>query len=318
MNRLPKCFASLSIVIVVWLAAWMAPLRGAETAFRFQEIGSTGLELSEHGKPVFVYNFGMMLAPGAAENMRRSSYIHPVYAPDGTLLSDDFNPNHVHHRGIFWAWPDITVDSKKGDIWTLKPGFQQRFVGWKARDAAGLVARLAVENGWFDGDRKFVNENVEILTHPAEGNRRVLDFTLSFEATDRPVRIVGTSEGKKGFGGFAFRFATPDGGGDKTVIRTEQGISEKDGVFARHPWAEISGIYQGKAAGARVEDTAANPGYPNNGWLMRHQLCCLNVSYPGLEPLTLLPGKPLVLKYRVILFAGAGPDAGAGLDAKGK
>jgi len=33
----------------------------------------------------------------------------------------------------------------------------------------------------------------------------------------------------------------------------------------------------------------------------------LNVSYPGVEPITLEPGKPLVLKYRVTLFAGAAP-----------
>jgi hypothetical protein len=30
----------------------------------------------------------------------------------------------------------------------------------------------------------------------------------------------------------------------------------------------------------------------------------LNVSYPGVEPITLEPGKPLVLKYRVILLSG--------------
>jgi hypothetical protein len=48
----------------------------------------------------------------------------------------------------------------------------------------------------------------------------------------------------------------------------------------------------------------ANPGYPHNGWLMRHGFGFLNVSYPGLEPITLEPGKPLLLRYRVILFAG--------------
>ncbi len=48
----------------------------------------------------------------------------------------------------------------------------------------------------------------------------------------------------------------------------------------------------------------ANPGYPNNGWLLRHGFGFLNVSYPGLTPCTLEPGKPLVLKYRVTLGGG--------------
>ncbi len=74
--------------------------------------------------------------------------------------------------------------------------------------------------------------------------------------------------------------------------------------MARHPWAEISGAFKGHLAGARVEDDPSNPGYPNNGWLMRHGFGFLNPCYPGNTPLTLEPGTPLVLKYRVILFSG--------------
>lgn len=282
---------------------------GPQTPFAFREISPTALELQDGGKPVFVYNFGMVLAQGFPEAMRRSCYLHPVYAPDGTVLTDDFNPDHAHHRGISWMWPEVTVDGKKGDIWTVQK-FKQQFVQWKTRETKAALARLAVENGWFDGDRKFVKEDVEIVVQPAAGNRRVLDFTLSFEAVDRPVLVAGTPEGKKGFGGFCFRFAPRDGGAAKTVIRTEKGIEKKDGVMARHPWAEIAGTFKGKEAGARVEDTPANPGFPKNGWLLRHGFGFLNVSYPGLEPITLEPGKPLVLKYRVVLFAG-GNEAGA-------
>jgi hypothetical protein len=189
----------------------VAPLIGAEPQFAFRQNSPTGLELSEGGKPVFVYNFGMVLAKGFPEAMKRSSYLHPVYAPDGTVLTDDFNPDHPHHRGISWMWPEVSVGGQKGDIWTVQR-FHQRFVAWKARETKGPVSRLAVENGWFDGDHKFVKEDVEILTHAAADGRRVLEFTLGFEATEKPVEIVGTSEGKKGFGGICFRFAPRDGG----------------------------------------------------------------------------------------------------------
>jgi hypothetical protein len=304
MNTLKPLFSRLGLLAVVGLVGPVSSSVGAESAFAFKEVNhSTGLELSENGKPVFVYNFGMVLASNAPEHMRRSSYLHPVYAPDGTVLTDDFNPDHYHHRGIFWAWPAITVDGKTDDIWTVK-GFRQGFVRWKARDASGSLARLAVENGWYDGDRKFLKEDVEILTHPASKERRVLDFTLRFEAMDRPVVVVGTPDQKKGYGGFSFRTAPRDGSGAKTVIRTDKGISAQDGVLSRHPWAEIAGGFNGTEGGVRIEDDPTNPGYPNNGWLMRHGFALLNVSYPGLDPITLEPGKPLVLKYRVILFLG--------------
>jgi hypothetical protein len=145
---------------------------------------------------------------------------------------------------------------------------------------------------------------VEILTHAASGDQRALDFTLKFTALDHAVQIAGTPEGKKGFGGFCFRFAPRDGGAAKTLICTDQGIAKKDGVLSPHPWAQVSGMFQGKPAGGRIEDDPSNPGYPNNGWLLRHGFGFLNVSYPGLKPLTLEPGKPLVLKYRVVLLCG--------------
>jgi hypothetical protein len=292
------------VALVGATACSMLSLAVAEPAFEFREVNNgTGLELQENGKPVYVYNYGLILAPGSAERMRRSSYLHPVYAPDGTVLTDDFNRDHPHHRGIFWAWEVVTVNGKTDDVWTVK-GFRQKFVRWKARETNGPLARLAVENGWYDGDRKFVKEEVEIVAHPAKKTQWILDFTLSFEALDQPVVIVGTPDSQKGYGGFAFRTAPRDGGAAQTIIRTDTGISEKDGVLSRHPWAEIAGSFNGTEAGVRIEDNPSNPGYPTNGWLMRHSFALLNVSYPGLEPVTLQPGKPLVLKYRVILFLG--------------
>ena len=304
--------------IVVLLTFFVVPSVYAQSSFSFRETSNMSLDLSESGKPVFVYNFGMVLAPNAPESMRRSCYLHPVYSPDGTVLTDDFNPDHPHHRGISWMWADVGVGGTKGDMWTLKT-FQERFVRWKAREVDRPTALLAVENGWFDGDRKFVNEEVEVLTHPVKDGQRELEFTLKFEAVDQPVEIVGTSEGKKGFGGFCFRFAPRDSGAEKTIIRTDKGIARTDRVLDSHPWAEIAGVFHGKPAGARVVDDPSNPGYPNNGWLMRHGFGFLNVSYPGLKPVTLEPGKPLTLKYRVILFSGdsAKPEAKKSVMASG-
>lgn len=311
-SSMKKQAVALCVAVVgCVLAGSMCALAAAEPAFAFREVNNgTGLELLENGKPVYVYNFGMILAPGAPERLRRSSYLHPVYGPDGTVLTDDFNRDHPHHRGIFWAWEVVTVNDKTDDMWTVK-GFKHRFVRWHARETNGPLARLAVENGWYDGQRKFVKEEVEILAHPASAKERILDFTLSFDALDQPVVIVGTPDSRKGYGGFAFRTAPRDGGAAQTLIRTDKGVSEQDGVLSRHPWAEIAGRFNGREAGVRVEDNPANPGYPTNGWLMRHSFALLNVSYPGLEPVTLQPGKPLVLKYRVILFAGKTARSGS-------
>ena len=111
--------------------------------------------------------------------------------------------------------------------------------------------------------------------------------------------------GQKGYGGFAFRTAPRDGGPKKTTITTDQGVMDKDGILSKHPWAQASGLFSDKLETIRIDDNAVNPGFPNNGWLLRHGFAMLNVSYPGLTPLTLEHGKPLVLKYTVTITSGA-------------
>jgi hypothetical protein len=279
------------------------PAFAGDSPFAFRDINGVSLELTEKGKPVFAYNYGMILAPGFPEAMRRSTYLHPVYAPDGTVLTDDFNPDHPHHRGISWMWQVVRVGGHSYDLWTVQ-GIRERFVGWTAREIAPGYALLGVRNGWYVGDRKVVDEHVEIRVSPAAAGVRYLDFQLRFEATDEPVEIVGTAQENKGFGGFCFRFAPRDGGEAATAIRTDTGLVAKDGILAVHPWAQIEGVFHGHSAGARIDDDASNPGFPN-GWLLRHGFGFLNVSYPGLKPLTLKPGHPLELHYRVTLMSPA-------------
>ena len=55
------------------------------------------------------------------------------------MLTDDFNRDHPHHRGIFWAWEVVTVNDKTDDMWTVK-GFKHKFVRWHARETNGPLA----------------------------------------------------------------------------------------------------------------------------------------------------------------------------------
>ncbi len=90
-----------------------------------------------------------------------------------------------------------------------------------------------------------------------------------------------------------------------TVITTESGKSTKDGVNEPHRWAALTGTFHGHAAGARIDDSPTNPGYPANGWLLRHGFGFLNPYFPGLRTYTLQPGQPLKLRYTVTVFNGS-------------
>lgn len=306
------------ILVLCHFTVYCALIPAADSPFSFREQNPRSLELLESGRPVYVYNHGGILKPGFPETMRRSTYLHPVYSPGGVLITDDFNADHSYHRGISWMWPVVEVGGKTYDMWAVGEWtageMRHKFIRWTKRETAPDIAVLGVENGWYIGDRKVVDEHVEIRATRTSGGQRRLDFRLRFEASGEPVeiagspeRVKGSPERRKGFGGFCFRFAPRDGGPAATVIRTDRGIEPGDDNMGVHPWAQVEGRFQGRPAGARIEDDPANPGHPN-GWLTRHKFALLNPAYPGLKPAALVRGKPLVLKYRVTLWDGeAGP-----------
>lgn len=272
---------------------------GAAGPFEFRELNETSIQLLEAGKPVYVYNHGMTLKPGMPEDRRRACYLHPVWTPDGTVVTDDFPVDHPHHRGIFWAWPHVKIGNQDLDLWSIQ-GIHQKFVRWMEKKTAPGQARLGVENAWYAGDRKVVKETVLMVAHRAEGGRRALDFTLVFEALTEPVSLTGESASKKGYGGFNVRFAPRE----HTALTTDRGKETGDSNMVPHPWAELEADYGGRHAAVRVEIAPGNPGFPN-GWCLRHY-GYLGVNFPGLAPYTLERGKPLRLRYRVIVSGATG------------
>ena len=97
------------------------------------------------------------------------------------MVTDDFPKDHPHHRGISWMWPVVVVDGKTYDLWTIK-GILDRFEKWERKKAGKDKAVLAFQDGWYIGDRKVVQENVEIVAHSLVDGRRDLDITVTLHS----------------------------------------------------------------------------------------------------------------------------------------
>jgi type 1 glutamine amidotransferase len=278
------------------LLALAGALPAAGGEFRFRDLDANSLELWENDAPVFVYNHGTMLKPGVPADRARCCYLHPLYAPNGVAVTDDFPKDHYHHRGVSWIWPVVRVDGKSYDLWAIK-GIAARFEKWIRKDVSGGQAVLAFQEGWYVGDRKVVEDTVEIVAHPAAGGRRDLDFRLEFRPVVKNVEIAGTTEGQKGYGGFNIRFAPRTG----TTIGTQTQADAPDSDLQPLPWAELTGEFESVRTSTRITIDPANPASPN-GWCLRHY-GFLGVNFPGMQPYRLDAHAPLVLKYRVTLSA---------------
>lgn len=274
-------------------------LEKAKTAaFRFSDVSDKSVGLWEGDRPVLVYNRGVMSKSGVPANRNRSTYVHPLYGLDGEALTDDFPKDHYHHRGLFWAWPHVRVGTQHYSLWDLA-GIEQRFERWLAREAGHGSATLGVENGWYSGGRKVVQERVWFRAYPAPGDERILDFELYLIPLREPLTLEG-AEGKS-YGGLTLRFAPRT----ETVITTPQGQGKDDLPIARLPWADLSARLSGRQdpSGAAIFIAPDHPDYPPE-WLTRHYgvLC---VGWPGVKSKTFQPGEIIRCRYRVWIHRGA-------------
>lgn len=279
---------------------WCAVAEGSRSPFRFEESEGKSLNLFDGEKPVLVYNFGMMLKEGVPEKFRRSGYVHPIYGLDGEVLTDDFPRDHYHHRGLFWAWVRVEVDGKIYDPWAVG-GLPAKFEKWLDREAGPDVASFGVENGWYLGERKVVDEKVKFRVGRANDVGRAIDVELTFEATDKPVRIGGELPLKKGYGGFGLRYAPHR---KPAVMTMADGSRTSDVIGLRSPWADYSARFNNASATADMAILVdpRNPGFPNT-WLLR-EYGYIGPTWPGVDTYTLEPGKPLCLRYRVWVHRG--------------
>lgn len=270
-------------------------------AFRFAPVDEKGLGLWEGDRPILVYNQGVRDKEGQPAARAHTSYIHPLYGMDGEILTDDFPADHLHHRGVFWAWPHVTVDGKHHDLW-IQSGIEDRFDHWVNKRTGENEAVLEVENAWHAGGRTVMREQLLIRAHRAEGNGRAIDLELTWTPIDKPVTLGG-AEGKS-YGGLTFRYAP----GAETRITVPTGLAKDDLYMTKLPWADFTRRWSGHAgsSGAAVFVSPTHPDFPPT-WLTRHYgaLC---VGWPGVQAKTLDAGKPVTCRYRIWVHRGT-PDA---------
>ena len=79
-----------------------------------------GLLLTDNGKNVLNYNFKTVYPPEGVDTVfKRSGFIHPLWSPDGHVLTQINPPDHRHHVGIWNPWTDVLFEGKMVDFWNL-------------------------------------------------------------------------------------------------------------------------------------------------------------------------------------------------------
>jgi len=162
---------------------------------------SNGLLFTEKGDSILLYRNKPVSIDG---KFTRTHYIHPLWAPDGNVLTEDFPPDHLHHRGVFWAWHWVVVDGKNiCDGWELKD-FGQKINDLQFRSLKDECAELKTEVEWESPKLKnelgeltlMIREKTKTIIHPEVKNYRKIDFEISLQALVENFSIGGSADEK--------------------------------------------------------------------------------------------------------------------------
>ena len=81
------------------------------------------LRLSSLERPVLDYQFETMYPPEGIDPLfKRSGFIHPLWSPEGQVLSRVQPPDHYHHYGIWGPWTKTHIKGREVDFWNLLRG----------------------------------------------------------------------------------------------------------------------------------------------------------------------------------------------------
>ena len=277
------------------------------------------IDISESGKPVLRYNYktvdpGEVLDKVTPANRvyarARSDYIHPLYGLNGEVLTVDWPVDHPHHRGIYWAWPEVDYGTNRGDLHALQKVFARPTGKVRLQNGPGF-AEVEAESLWQWDDREpIVREQAIIRAYRATARGRVVDLAFQFVALKDGITLARRGTDK--YGGLSLRMATP----------ASQGISihtDPSNAVPRRAWSDLSGMFGGGhgASGLTVLQHQQNPDYPGD-WEQHPELAWCQPTFPAAGTrYALRRDQPLVLRYRLMVHAGGKPDEGAGGQAMG-
>lgn len=236
----------------------------------------------------------------------RCNYIHPLFGLDNTRLTEDFPADHLHHRGVFWAWHQLLINNQSvGDGWELKNFLQQvTDVEFQQKEDKGILNTLVEWRSpvWENYSKAYLQEHTVITMHPRTNNYRRIDFEITLKAMVDHFRIGG-SDDEKGYSGFSVRLKLPQ---DIAFYDEKGAVEPANTAVTAGQQMKLEGamLNNGHKGGVVIYSNPSNPS-PSNQWILRKAASMQNAAYPGRSPVAIPMDQPLILKYTLLVYEGS-------------
>ncbi|MBN2309209.1 MAG: PmoA family protein [Candidatus Hydrogenedentes bacterium] len=304
---------SLAVHVSLCVAGAVAPPAEPSLSVKY-DAGQARADVFDGPLPVLRYSHGCTEVPeGVDPAFRRGDYVSAIYGLEGELLTEDFPPDHLHHRAVNWAWATVQWRGETRDMFAVRNPYTGPVSGglWArplrvlraetapARaETAPASAVIEAESEWRWDDREsIVNERVLVRVSSRTPEGRFIDFRIVLTPLVDGLQFCGRLGA--GYSGFNVRMAA--GEGQSIRLHTDE-----PGRAPCRSWADYSAEFPGGSgrAGMAVLQRATNPEYPSP-WLEYPSLNFFQPAYPGGELTPMPVGEPIVLEYRLWIHDGA-------------
>ena len=202
------------------------------------------LNLTSGGKQILSYQIETVNPPkGVSPLFRRSAFIHPLYSPEGEVLTRIQAPDHYHHYGIWNPWTLTFIGKREVDFWNLLKGEGTvRFAGLVSQVEGSVFTGFKslqehIDFGAKGGDAVAMNELFDVRVWNVANKRYMFDYMSTLNTPlDSGILLAAYRYG----GGIGYR-ATEKWNRDNSSVLTSEGKDRKNADGSNARWCIIEG-----------------------------------------------------------------------------
>jgi hypothetical protein len=271
------------------------------TSMRY-DLTPEALHLARDGKRMLTYVHATVYPPHGVDTVyKRSGFFHPVYTPEGKVLTGIQPPDHYHHYGIMNPWTYTRFEGREIDFWNLykKEGTVQ-FGGYLHAIQGPVLAgfRALHQHLTFPGQpqsKVALHETVEVKAFWHPGHFQ-WDFHSQLFVPGSEV-LLNTYR----YGGLVFRGTETWHAGNTTLL-TSEGVNRSGADGTRARWVMVQDGKEGILLMAHPQNF--NAPEPIRVWPVDAQAIFINFSPTKDRDWLLETGKSYQLQYRFCTFSG--------------
>ena len=285
------------------------------TPAKMTELSATandGILILHHGdQNLLGYYFKTLYPPeGVDTAFKRSGFIHPLWSPNGQVLTRIQPPDHYHHYGIWNPWTHVSFEGDTVDFWNLsRREGTVRFANFVSTQKGCLFSEFEAlhehvvlqENG---GEKVALNElqSVRVYRPQDDQNIYIVDFVIQYNcATESPFLIL-----EYRYAGFGWR-TTEAWTNKNSEVLSSEGKTRKDADGSTARWCIVQGSVDDDYAGVVMMSYPANYNHPEPLRIWPENQYGRGDMFANFCPTKntdwlLEPGQKYVLKYRLLVF----------------